>query len=184
MGLFLRNAIGKGWELFGVEPSPTLSRIARDRFKLNVKTAFLEEAKFPSEFFDIVCLTDVFEHIKEPKQLLLEIHRILLRGGIVYINVPNGRFNLFKLILARCFRRTHDYNLFDSYEHVVHYTHETLVRVVGDMWVSDENRLHWPTHSIACLASLRGRLLSISEPLGARPITPDLAHPLSSVIVD
>jgi SAM-dependent methyltransferase len=130
MGLFLRNAIGKGWELFGVEPSPTLSKIARDRFKLNVKTAFLEEAKFPSEYFDIVCLTDVFEHIKEPKQLLLEIHRILLRGGIVYINVPNGRFNLFKLILARCFRRTRDYNLFDSYEHVVHYTHETLVRMV------------------------------------------------------
>jgi len=130
MGLFLRHAIGKGWELFGVEPSPTLSKVAREQFQLNVKTAFLEEAEFPSEFFDVVCLTDVFEHIKEPRKLLSEIYRILARGGIVYINVPNGRFNLFKLRLAKLFRRTQDYDLFDSYEHVVHYTHETLVRML------------------------------------------------------
>ncbi len=130
MGLFLRHAIGKGWELFGVEPSPTLSKVAREQFQLNVKTAFLEEAEFPSEFFDVVCLTDVFEHIKEPRKLLSEIYRILARGGIIYINVPNGRFNLFKLRLAKLFRRTQDYDLFDSYEHVVHYTHETLVRML------------------------------------------------------
>lgn len=129
MGLFLRNAIGRGWELYGVEPSPTLSKIARERFGLNVKTAFLESAKFPSGFFDVVVMTDVFEHIKEPKALLSEIHRILVSSGIVYINVPNGRFNLFKLRLARAFGKTEDYDLFDSYEHVVHYTHETLVRM-------------------------------------------------------
>lgn len=130
MGLLLRNAIGKGWDLFGVEPSPTLSKIARERFGLNVKTAFLEDAQFPPGFFDVVCLTDVFEHIKEPKKLLSEIYRILAKEGIVYINVPNGRFNLFKLGLARLFRSTPNYDLFDSYEHVVHYTHETLVKMV------------------------------------------------------
>ncbi|MFH1857773.1 MAG: class I SAM-dependent methyltransferase [Candidatus Omnitrophota bacterium] len=130
MGLFLRHAIGKEWELFGIEPSPTLSKIARERFQLNVKTAFLEEAEFPSEFFDIVSLIDVFEHIKEPKKLLLEVHRILASGGIVYINVPNGNFNIFKLRLARWFRKTQDHDLFDAYEHVVHYTHGTLMPMV------------------------------------------------------
>lgn len=130
MGLFLRNAVGKGWELYGVEPSPTLSKIAREKFHLNVKTAFLENAAFPSEFFDVVCMIDVFEHIKNPKLLLSEIYRILAKGGVIYINVPNGRFNLFKLKLARWSGRTQDFDLFDSYEHVVHYMHETLVRMV------------------------------------------------------
>lgn len=130
MGLFLRNAVGRGWELYGVDPSPALSKIAREQFHLNVKTAFLEDANYPSEFFDVVCMTDVFEHIKEPKALLGEIHRITAQGAIVYINVPNGLFNVLKLKLATLFGRTQHHDIFDSYEHVVHYTHETLVRMI------------------------------------------------------
>lgn len=126
MGFFLRNARGRKWNLYGVEPSVPLSEMARKYFGLNVKTAFLEEAGFTDSFFDVVTMTDVFEHVTHPKEILKEIRRILKPDGIIFIKVPNGLFNLFKLYWAKIVRRLNNYDVFDSYEHVVHYSQDTL----------------------------------------------------------
>ncbi|MFH1508137.1 MAG: class I SAM-dependent methyltransferase [Candidatus Omnitrophota bacterium] len=126
MGFFLRKAKGMGWDLYGVEPSPSLSELARKYFGLNIQTAFLENSGFKDSFFDVVTMTDVFEHLTEPKKILAEARRILKPEGIIFIKVPNGLFNLFKLSSARLTGRLKDYDIFDSYEHVVHYSQSTL----------------------------------------------------------
>ena len=126
MGFFLRQAQNRGWNLYGVEPSPALSEMARKFFGLNVKTSFLEDAGFASSFFDIVAMTDVFEHIASPGKLLREAHRIIKPDGILFIKVPNGLFNILKLNLIMIAGRSKTYDIFDSYEHVVHYTQKTL----------------------------------------------------------
>lgn len=126
VGFFLRNAKNSRWTLYGVEPSSSLSEMARKYFDLDVKTAFLEEASFQNNFFDVVTMTDVFEHISEPGKLLSEIYRILKPDGILFIKVPNGLFNLFKLYCVRITGRLKNYDIFDSYEHVVHYSQETI----------------------------------------------------------
>lgn len=126
MGFFLRNAHGWKWNLYGVEPSPSLAEIARDSFNLNVKTAFLEEAGFNVSFFDVITMTDVFEHLPNPGKTLVEIHRIMKSDGILFIKVPNGLFNLFKYHCARMMKRLRNLDIFDSYEHVVHYSQKTL----------------------------------------------------------
>lgn len=130
MGFFLRKARNRGWNLYGVEPSPALSEIARKYFGLNVKTAFLADAKFEPDFFDVVTLTDVFEHLTHPGQILEEIRRILKPDGIVYIKVPNGLFNLLKLKIAKFTKRLNCYDIFDSYEHVLHFSHSTLKAIL------------------------------------------------------
>lgn len=126
MGFFLRNARTWKWNLYGVEPSPPLSKMARDYFGLNVKTAFLEDAHFASDSFDVVTMIDVFEHLPEPGGVLTEVQRILKSNGILYIKVPNGLFNLFKFYNARVLGCLENYDIFDSYEHVVHYSQKTL----------------------------------------------------------
>lgn len=126
MGFFLRTAKDGQWNIYGVEPSSSLSEIARKHFGLNVKTAFLENADFDDSFFDIVTMTDVFEHVAEPKKLLDEVHRILKKDGILFIKVPNGLFNLFKLCSARICGKLSNYDIFDSYEHLVHFSQNTL----------------------------------------------------------
>ncbi len=126
MGFFLRNAKGGKWNLYGVEPSPSLSEIARKYFALNVKTAFVEDAHFESNFFDVVTIIDVFEHISEPGKVLHEIHRILKKDAILFIKVPNGLFNLFKFHLSKLMAKLNDYEIFDSYEHLIHYSQRTL----------------------------------------------------------
>lgn len=131
MGFFLRNAKKwKGWTLYGVEPSPTLSEIARKYFELNIKTSFLEDAGFESNFFDIVTMTDVFEHIANPARILEEAKRILKPDGILFVKVPNGLFNHFKFKIAKIAGRLKDYDIFDSYEHVVHYSSATLKKML------------------------------------------------------
>lgn len=131
MGFFLRNAKGfKGWNLYGVEPSPSLSDIARKYFGLNIKTAFLEDAKFENDYFDVVTMTDVFEHITNPDKILTEIGRILKPDGILFVKVPNGLFNLFKFKIAKRMGKLKDYDIFDSYEHVVHYSDKTLKKML------------------------------------------------------
>jgi len=126
MGFFLRNAKIKGWDAYGIEPSPSLSEMARKYFGLNVKTAFLENAGFDDKFFDVVTLTDVFEHLTQPKRMLATIHKIIKDDGILFIKVPNGLFNLLKLQGAKLTGRLKNYDIFDSYEHVVHYSQKTL----------------------------------------------------------
>ncbi len=131
MGFFLRNAKRwKGWNLFGVEPSPSLSEIARKYFGLNIKTAFLEDAGFESGFFDVVTMTDVFEHISEPDKALKEAYRVLKPDGVLFIKIPNGLFNIFKLKVAKLTGRLENYDIFDSYEHVVHYSGNTIKKML------------------------------------------------------
>ena len=122
MGFFLRHTRGKKWNVVGVEPSPSLSEMARSHFGLTVKTGYLEDAGFENDFFDIVTMTDVFEHISEPKLLLAGIKKIIKPDGILFIKVPNGNFSLLKLRLARASGRLSQHDIFDSYEHVVHYS--------------------------------------------------------------
>lgn len=131
MGFFLKNAKAFGWRLYGVEPSPSLSELGRKYFGLNIKTAFLEDSDFESDFFDIVTMTDVFEHISNPKMVLCEIYRILKSDGILFVKVPNGLFNLFKFYAAKFTKRLKDYDIFDSYEHIVHYSDKTLKNMLA-----------------------------------------------------
>jgi 2-polyprenyl-3-methyl-5-hydroxy-6-metoxy-1,4-benzoquinol methylase len=56
--------------------------------------------------FDVVALSDVFEHITAPLQFLADAARLLKPDGILYVKVPNARWNLWKQgVLARLGKR-------------------------------------------------------------------------------
>lgn len=62
--------------------------------------------QFESSSFDTVILSDVLEHIFEPRQLLTEISRILRPGGHVILNVP---------FIYPLHETPHDYYRFTNY---------------------------------------------------------------------
>lgn len=131
MGFFLRHAAAAGYDVTGLEPSPGLSQLAREKFGLRVQNSFLQDAGFADESFDIVTMTDVFEHLTQPRDILREVRRILRPGGVVLIKVPNGLYNLSKLRAAQLMGQTERFDLFDAHEHVVHYSDATLRRVLA-----------------------------------------------------
>jgi SAM-dependent methyltransferase len=89
-GAFLNAMRESGsWDVYGVDISEHAIRYARDQLGLNVFHGQLEEARFPGNFFDVVVLWDVLEHLPNPKAALLEIRRVLAADGWLIFRVPN-----------------------------------------------------------------------------------------------
>lgn len=128
-GMFLRLAKNRSWTLQGVEPSAQTAKLARQWWGLDILTGFVEQLNLAEASYDIVTMTDVFEHVVNPRELLATVRRILKPNGIAFIKVPNGRFNLLKFHIRSRMSGVERDN-FDSYEHVCHYTHKTLSRML------------------------------------------------------
>jgi 2-polyprenyl-3-methyl-5-hydroxy-6-metoxy-1,4-benzoquinol methylase len=130
MGMLLRLAVRNGWEAVGLEPSPSLSSLAA-RHGFKVHNCFLHELSKDQEgSFDVVALSDVFEHISSPLAFLAEVQRFVKADGVVYVKVPNARWSILKQRLLALAGRRPLRGLWDSYEHVVHYTDHTLRKML------------------------------------------------------
>jgi SAM-dependent methyltransferase len=131
MGMLLRHVRKMGWTGVGVEPSPTLASLAIGRLGLDVYNCFLSDLPDKElESFDVVALSDVFEHITEPIDFLRQAGRYLAPDGILYIKVPNASWNMFKQKALKLFGKAPKQGVWDSYEHVVHYTDATLTKML------------------------------------------------------
>lgn len=132
MGFFLRKAREAGFDCHGVEPSPSLSQIAREQWSLDIQTSFLQDAEFEKESFDVITMIDVFEHVTDPQSMLDSCMRLLKPDGLLVIKVPNGDYNHFKLKLSsRGGKRDEMLDIWDSCEHVVHYTPDTMKKMAA-----------------------------------------------------
>ena len=88
-GFFMSLAKERGFEVSGVEISPFASEEGRKK-GLNIITGELENAQFPDEFFDVISLCDVLEHVPNPVTFFREVSRILKKGGLILINTPDA----------------------------------------------------------------------------------------------
>lgn len=85
IGIFLEQAERRGWEAWGVEPSHWAVEWAQER-NLRVIQGTLKEASFPNEYFDLVTLWDVIEHLADPLSELRRIAGVVRPGGWVCIH--------------------------------------------------------------------------------------------------
>ena len=88
-GYFLDAARVVGWQVAGVELSGPAAALARDSLGLDVWSGSLVEAAFPDDAFDLVTMFEVLEHMRDPGAALQEANRVLRRGGLLAIEVPN-----------------------------------------------------------------------------------------------
>ena len=84
--LFLAKKIG--FTAYGVEVNKDTSDIAISN-GFTVFNGTLESAKFESNYFSVIYLGDVIEHVTNPDILLQECHRILKKGGVMVVATPN-----------------------------------------------------------------------------------------------
>lgn len=88
-GVFLKEMKDHGWDVYGIEPSVYASEIAVSQLGLNVFNGYLDEIEFEDNFFDVITLWDVFEHLPNPVETLQIIKRILKPNGNLVITTPN-----------------------------------------------------------------------------------------------
>ncbi len=130
MGFFLRKARRHGFDVVGVEPSPSLSKIATEQFYLKIHTSYFESVDFAPKSIDVITMIDVFEHVNNPKELLNAASKVLKDDGIICVKVPNGNYNLLKYKLSKNTGKDFNYDIFNAYEHVAHYTPETMKKML------------------------------------------------------
>lgn len=129
-GFFLRLARNQDWKLYGIEPSPTNAMLAREKFGLDVRASYLEDDIFPLEFFDVVTMINVLDHVTTPLTLLSIVRKILKPDGILFIKVPNAYWSLLKYRFPDRVLKSKNLDIFDSRERVVHYSEETLAMIL------------------------------------------------------
>jgi SAM-dependent methyltransferase len=89
-GEVLKAAAADGWDVLGLEPSPTFAAVARAHAPgVDLRETDLLHADLPSGSFDAVILQAVLEHLHNPAEVIAEVARVLAPGGVFYADVPN-----------------------------------------------------------------------------------------------
>lgn len=94
-GRGLRMYRGNGFQVEGLELNAIAAAVARGN-GFDVHTCLLDEFH-PTTEYDVAVLSNVLEHSLDPRQMLLDVHRILARNGQVWISCPNSESWLRKL---------------------------------------------------------------------------------------
>ena len=98
-GSLLKYMKELGWQTYGVELNKAASRYSRKVLGLNVLSGRLEEANYPKDFFDIISLFHVLEHLPDPSGTLKKVRPLLRKNGLLLIEVPN--FGSFEAMVFR-----------------------------------------------------------------------------------
>lgn len=107
-GLLLNIFKNNNSEVFGYEISDQAREYAENKYDIALKTDFLSD----NQKYDIIVLSHVIEHFKEPKETLSKIKSMLNENGFIYIEVPNSPMpnQCSKEMLIRYLTTTHTVN--------------------------------------------------------------------------
>jgi SAM-dependent methyltransferase len=89
-GYAMAKAAARGWDVYGQDITDTFADEIEKISGVNLFVGDVRDALFEDEYFDVVYLDSVIEHLPGPFALLKEIHRITRKGGVVYIVTPNA----------------------------------------------------------------------------------------------
>lgn len=88
VGTFMAEFSKEGADVYGVDIDEKKVKIAQKQFD-SVLKAPAEKLPFNKNFFDIVLLHEVIEHVNDDKQTIRECFRVLRSGGYLIIFAPN-----------------------------------------------------------------------------------------------
>ncbi len=97
-GFVVKAASKSGFDAFGVDVEPWGINYGKTNLGLNnLSTGLIEEQDYPKEFFDVISLYDVIEHVPDLNILVKELKRILAPNGVIDIITPDiGHFRVTK----------------------------------------------------------------------------------------
>jgi len=107
-----------GFDCYGLDISKYAVNFARKKFPDRIFEGTLEQAKFENEFFDVVALTDVIEHISDINSLVAEIRRILKPNGLVFVISPHTGSISHKILKTNWFQY--------KFEHIIYFNLKSI----------------------------------------------------------
>lgn len=126
-GFFLEAAQAQGYDVYGLDPSDYIVKVARERFGEKIKHGVIETADYSAAEFDLVVAFDTFEHIYHPLEWLEAVGRVVKPGGILAMTTPDPTS-----LLARISRR--GWVSYKLPEHVFYWSPVTVRRALEKNW--------------------------------------------------
>jgi SAM-dependent methyltransferase len=160
-----------GWEVAGTEMDASFVEYFRSHYQIELFQGELEDAQFSSDYFDVVTIMGVLEHVPHPRLFMEEVGRILKDGGVVCL---------------WCFNRSIEAGLlgrywlgFDAPRHLYSFSYETLGRLLAETGFKVEKSYFRPISYLAYSAVWAAARLGDRWKGQSRPVyLPRLPAPL------
>lgn len=88
-GQFLYEMKILGLDVYGIEPGK-FDETGSKKYNLHITKGILEYAKYKKDFFDIITMNHVLEHINNPNETISEVKRVIKKDGPFILSVPNS----------------------------------------------------------------------------------------------
>ncbi|HEY8934156.1 MAG TPA: class I SAM-dependent methyltransferase [Cyclobacteriaceae bacterium] len=121
-GEFINHCKSNGWNISGVEPSILAREKASALTSSEIKTSIQE---LREEYFDVITLWHVLEHIPDFDKALKTISKLLNEKGTLFIAVPN-----YKSFDAEIYK--HIWAGYDVPRHLWHFAPSTIKKLLSN----------------------------------------------------
>jgi 2-polyprenyl-3-methyl-5-hydroxy-6-metoxy-1,4-benzoquinol methylase len=142
LGFFLDAARRRGWEVRGIDTSPSWVQAANRRLGRDVvELGGVEQGSFPPGSFALITAWDVIEHVFDPVSFLLALRGLLAPGGRLFIRTPNIAY-CYPVYAARRWLLRQDVELGPT-NHVVYFSAGTMRAALARAGLRASE---WPVH--------------------------------------
>ncbi|QMU64708.1 MAG: methyltransferase domain-containing protein [Flavobacteriaceae bacterium] len=110
-GNFSAQLVTDDNEIWAVEPyKPSAEKASEKLFKVVIGTLDDTLDTLPNDYFDVIIMNDVIEHLLEPWNDIVKLKSKLNTHGVLVTSIPNVRYskNLFKMLFNRDWKYTND----------------------------------------------------------------------------
>lgn len=168
-GEFLFLAREAGWSVTGVEPSADACAYAKNRYQLDLIHAMWDHALAADvEPFDAIAFWHVFEHIRQPKEFLTQMRKLLKPGGLLLMSVPNRNS-----LTNKIYRELSP--LFVEVDHLFHYSSHNLQMLLEQCGLTalslfsreEQRKLESDLHAAGTYRGTEVHKMSIAEKMKA-----------------
>ena len=125
-GRFIARARARGWDAEGLELNPRTASYAAGASGGRVHQGNLYTWSRSGPGYDAVTMTDVLEHIPDPRSALRRVHDLLEPAGWVAVKVPNAPVQRVKEQVRSWLRPGYQPSLADNLVHVNHFGPSSL----------------------------------------------------------
>ena len=122
---FLDVCKKNGWEVEGIDPSPSSAKVALEKYNIKVHHAYFKDMEFDKKF-DVITLWGVLEHILDPVSAIIKAVNLLEVGGILAFEVPSADCFLSKYLQKYNFSPT---RYIESGRHNIFFSKKFIVNI-------------------------------------------------------
>lgn len=132
MGFFMEEAQRIGYKVYGIEVSSYAAKAAQQKFAKNIFLGSVEEfiqkktdlPVFSNLLFDVIVLSDLIEHLKDPREVLKGLRKILKKDGIIVIETGDAG-SLWARLMGK------NWHFFAPPQHLYFFSRETLSKILA-----------------------------------------------------